>query len=87
MASKPASNPGQFTRINSNPLLISAQKQMLVVEEAKKKKKEEEKKEKIGEDIPDWQSVRCDILRNKSKTRNILTFIYIYNSTSSQPAK
>lgn len=58
MASKPASNPGQFTRINSNPLLISAQKQMLVVEEAKKKKKEEEKKEKIGEDIPDWQSVR-----------------------------
>lgn len=56
MASKPASNPGQFTRINSNPLLISAQKQMLVVEEAKKKKKEEEKKEKIGEDIPDWQS-------------------------------
>ena len=50
---------------------------MLVVEEAKKKKKEEEKKEKIGEDIPDWQSVRQDILRNKSKTRNILTFIYI----------
>ena len=31
---------------------------MLVVEEAKKKKKEEAKKEKIGEDIPDWQSVR-----------------------------
>ena len=79
MASKPASNPGQFTRINSNPLLISAQKQMLVVEEAKKKKKEEEKREKIGEDIPDWQSVRqkYSILRNKSKTQNTFASIYI----------
>merc|ERR1711978_168239 len=49
---KPASNAGQFTRINSNPLLISAQKQMLLVEEVKKKKKEV----KVGEDTPDWQS-------------------------------
>merc|ERR1719264_2128261 len=46
------SNAGQFTRINSNPLLISAQKQMLLVEEVKKKKKEV----KVGEDTPDWQS-------------------------------
>jgi len=52
MASKPAANPGQFTRVNSNPLLISAQKQMLLVEEVKKKKKEV----KVGEDTPDWQS-------------------------------
>jgi len=52
LAGKPASNAGQFTRINSNPLLISAQKQMLLVEEVKKKKKEV----KVGEDTPDWQS-------------------------------
>jgi len=52
LASKPAANPGQFTRVNSNPLLISAQKQMLLVEEVKKKKKEI----KVGDDIPDWQS-------------------------------
>jgi len=52
LASKPAANPGQFTRINSNPLLISAQKQMLLVEEVKKKKEVV----KVGEDIPDWQS-------------------------------
>lgn len=52
MASKPAANPNQFTRINSNPLLISAQKQMLLVEEVKKKKEEV----KVGEDIPEWQS-------------------------------
>ena len=52
---------------------------MLVVEEAKKKKKEEEKREKIGEDIPDWQSVRqkYSILRNKSKTQNTFASIYI----------
>ena len=42
-----------LSRINSNPLLISAQKQMLLVEEVKKKKKEV----KVGEDTPDWQSV------------------------------
>jgi len=52
LASKPAANPAQFTRINSNPLLISAQKQMLLVEEVKKKKKEI----KVGDDVPDWQS-------------------------------
>merc|ERR1719219_2663521 len=52
LASKPAANPSQFTRVNSNPLLISAQKQMLLVEEVKKKKKEI----KAGDDIPDWQS-------------------------------
>ena len=57
MASKPAANPGQFTRINSNPLLISAQKQLLQVEEARKKKKEQERKQIIGDDTPDWQSV------------------------------
>merc|ERR1719300_1820150 len=56
LASKPAANPGQFTRINSNPLLISAQKQMLLVEEAKKKKKEQERKQIVGDDIPEWQS-------------------------------
>ena len=58
LSSKPAANPNQFTRVNSNPLLISAQKQMLLVEEAKKKKKEQEKKQvTIGDDTPDWQSV------------------------------
>ena len=57
MASKPAANPGQFTRINSNPLLISAQKQLLQVDEARKKKKEQERKQIIGDDTPDWQSV------------------------------
>lgn len=52
LSSKPAANPNQFTRINSNPLLISAQKQMLLVEEVKKKKVEV----KIGDDTPEWQS-------------------------------
>lgn len=52
LASKPAANPAQFTRINSNPLLISAQKQMLLVEEVKKKKKEV----KVGDETPEWQS-------------------------------
>lgn len=52
LASKPAANPGQFTKVNSNPLLISAQKQMLLVKEVKKKKTEI----KIGDDTPDWQS-------------------------------
>jgi len=28
-ASKPAADPSQFTRVNSNPLLISAQKQLM----------------------------------------------------------
>ena len=59
LASKPAANPGQFTRVNSNPLLISAQKQMLLVEEVKKKKKEI----KVGDDIPDWQSVSISSTR------------------------
>ncbi len=39
-ASKPAANPQQFTRVSSNPLLISAQKQMLKVEEIKKAKEQ-----------------------------------------------
>jgi len=56
LASKPAANPAQFTRINSNPLLISAQKQLMLVEEAKKKKKEQERKQIVGDDTPDWQS-------------------------------
>ena len=60
LASKPAANPGQFTRVNSNPLLISAQKQMLLVEEVKKKKKEI----KVGDDIPDWQSVSISLARS-----------------------
>ncbi len=37
-ANKPVANPQQFTKVNSNPLLISAQKQMLKVEEIKKAK-------------------------------------------------
>ena len=37
-ASKPAANPQQFTRVTSNPLLLSAQQQMLKVEEIKKAK-------------------------------------------------
>merc|ERR1719270_2827462 len=55
LASKPAANPNQFTRVNSNPLVISAQKQMLLVDEAKKKK-EQERKQIVGDDTPDWQS-------------------------------
>jgi hypothetical protein len=39
--------------VNSNPLLISAQKQMLLVEEVRKKKKEIT----VGEEVPEWQSV------------------------------
>ena len=66
MASKPAANPGQFTRINSNPLLISAQKQLLQVEEARKKKKEQERKQIIGDDTPDWQSVSGKNLWHKT---------------------
>jgi len=52
LASKPAYNPGQFTRVNSNPLLISAQKQLLQVEEVRKKKLEV----KVGDETPEWQS-------------------------------
>jgi len=37
-ASKPVVNPQQFTRVSSNPLLVSAQKQMLQVEEIRKAK-------------------------------------------------
>ena len=37
-ASRPAANPQQFTRVTSNPLLLSAQQQMLKVEEIKKAK-------------------------------------------------
>jgi len=54
-ASKPAADPKQFTRIPSNPLLISAQKQLMQVEEVKKKKKSQEVI-KRGDDEPDWQS-------------------------------
>lgn len=50
-ASKPAADPKQFTRIPSNPLLVSAQKQMMQVEEVKKKKEVI----KRGDDEPDWQ--------------------------------
>ena len=53
-ASKPAADPTQFTRVTSNPLLISAQKQLMKVEEVKKKK---EIIPKRGDDEPDWQSV------------------------------
>ena len=53
-ASKPAADPKQFTRIPSNPLLISAQKQLMQVEEVKKKK---EVIHKRGDDEPDWQNV------------------------------
>ena len=70
MASKPAANPGQFTRINSNPLLISAQKQLLQVEEAKKKKKEQERKPIIGDDTPDWQSVSDKKHLDRKKMQN-----------------
>ena len=40
-------------RVNSNPLLISATKQMHLVEEVRKKKKEV----KVGDETPEWQSV------------------------------
>ena len=69
LASKPAANPNQFTRVNSNPLLISAQKQMLLVDEAKKKKKEQERKQIVGDDTPDWQSVSDkNLVRSISQT-------------------
>ncbi len=66
-ASKPAANPQQFTKVPSNPLLISAQKQMLQAEEirkakeaaAKKKQMEEESSNSAsasGADQPDWQN-------------------------------
>merc|ERR1712018_42759 len=55
-ASKPASDPKQFTRIPSNPLLISATKQMMQVDEVKKLKKKESIVPKRGDDEPDWQS-------------------------------
>jgi len=52
-ASKPAADPSQFTRVNSNPLLISAQKQLMKVEEVKKNK--EVIRKVGGDDQPDWQ--------------------------------
>jgi hypothetical protein len=52
-ASRPAQNPQQFTRVTSNPLLISAQKQMLQVEEIKKAK--ETVREKRFDEEPEWQ--------------------------------
>ena len=64
-ASKPAANPQQFTKVPSNPLLISAQKQMLQVEEIRKAKelaaKQQAQKRETdgkagGDDQPDWQS-------------------------------
>jgi len=56
-ASKPAADPSQFTRVNSNPLLISAQKQLMKVEEVKKKAQaQKEVIRKVGgDDQPDWQ--------------------------------
>ncbi|XP_040563922.1 uncharacterized protein [Lepeophtheirus salmonis] len=51
-ASKPAANPGQFTKIPSNPLLLSAQSQMMKVEQVKKTKEVVRK----TEEEPDWQS-------------------------------
>ena len=81
IASKPASNPGQFTRINSNPLLISAQKQLLQVEEAKKKKKEQERKQIVGDDTPDWQSVSGKKTRHGDKTQKH-SFIFILTLAS-----
>lgn len=58
-ASKPAANPQQFTKVPSNPLLISAQKQMLKVEEIKKTKEMVKKlsAEKIVNDEPGEESL------------------------------
>ena len=56
-ASRPAANPCQFTKIPSNPLLISAQKQLMQAEEIRKRK-ESEKMVRRGDDEPDWQNVR-----------------------------
>ena len=55
-ASKPAANPQQFTKLPSNPLLISAQKQMLQVEEIKKMKAKELVSRKTGDEEPEWAS-------------------------------
>jgi len=54
-ASRPAANPNQFTKIPSNPLLISAQKQIMQAEEIRKRK-ESEKMVRKGDDEPDWQN-------------------------------
>eukprot|EP00096_Caligus_rogercresseyi_P009901 TRINITY_DN3466_c0_g3_i4.p1 TRINITY_DN3466_c0_g3~~TRINITY_DN3466_c0_g3_i4.p1 ORF type:complete len:772 (+),score=260.42 TRINITY_DN3466_c0_g3_i4:243-2558(+) len=51
-ASKPAANPGQFTKIPSNPLLLSAQSQMMKVEQVKRTKEIVRK----TEEEPEWQS-------------------------------
>lgn len=55
-ASKPAADPKQFTRVPSNPLLVSAQKQLMMVEEVKKAKELVQPKVKGGDDEPDWQN-------------------------------
>ena len=55
-ASRPAADPNQFTKVPSNPLLISAQKQLMQAEEIRKRK-ESEKMVRRGEDEPDWQNV------------------------------
>lgn len=68
-ASKPAANPQQFTKVPSNPLLISAQKQMMQVEEIKKAKELALKQatvKKKNDDQPDWQN---DLSSWKSRRR------------------
>ena len=55
-ASKPAANPQQFTKVPSNPLLISAQKQMLQAEEIKKAKELAAKKRSQDESLASMAS-------------------------------
>ena len=68
-ASKPAADPTQFTRVTSNPLLISAQKQLMKVEEVKKKK---EIIPKRGDDEPDWQSVSLHLTFLARKLNDVI---------------
>ena len=70
-ASRPAANPNQFTKIPSNPLLISAQKQIMQAEEIRKRK-ESEKMVRKGDDEPDWQNVSLKRFYRAGKFANII---------------
>ena len=47
-ASRPAADPGKFTKVPSNPLLISAQRQIMQAEEIRRRKESRERAEKAA---------------------------------------
>jgi len=61
-ASRPVANPQQYTRVPSNPLLVSAQRQMELAEEVKRQKEmarrnsERNNAGETGDDEPEWAS-------------------------------